>query len=241
MNLKLVIAFDGTDFYGWQYQPDRRSVSGEIMGVFSRLVDGDFKLIGCGRTDAGVHAVNYVANVKVFGRLRVPVGSLSHKLNRMLPEEVFVKSVEPVSESFHARFSARYKVYRYLFSSDYDPLLRRRVWFVKSPPSPQILNRQMEFLIGEHDFKVLSADERENGVCRLYDITFGRWERGVFMDVKGNRFLRKMVRFMASLSVLLSEGRISPEEARASFLKGERIKGLSPAPPWGLYLLEVGY
>jgi len=241
MNLKLVLSYDGTDFHGWQYQPNRRTVSGEIMGVLNHLIDGKYKLIGAGRTDAGVHAINYVANVRIYGRLRVPVSELKYKLNRMLPEDVYVKSVGPVSDEFHARYSAISKTYRYLFSGEYDPLMRRRVWHVRTLPDTAVLNRKMKVLLGTHDFKPFSADERENGVCTLHDITFGYTGRYAFMDLKGDRFLRKMVRFLASLSVMLTEGKVSIEDVVNSLRTGNRIGRLTPAPPWGLYLMEVEY
>ncbi|NPA80673.1 MAG: tRNA pseudouridine(38-40) synthase TruA [Thermotogae bacterium] len=241
MNLKLTLSYDGTDFYGWQVQPGRRTVAGELHRVLDRLVEGEYRLVGVGRTDAGVHAIGYVANLKVSGRLRVPSRSLMHRLNRMLPDDIYVRSVERVPEDFHARYSAKYKIYRYLFGREYDPLMRRRVWFLPHRLNVLHLNEAMRLLLGTHDFTYLAADERENGVCTLYDITFGHTGGWVFMDVKGNRFLRKMVRFMASLSVMLSEGRVAEEDVVA-ILRGEgRPRGLTPAPPWGLYLLEVGY
>lgn len=241
MNLKLVLSYDGTDFYGWQYQPDRRTVSGELMGVLSRLIEGEYDLIGVGRTDAGVHALNYVANVRIRGRLRVPVSTLRYKLNRMLPEDVYVKSVEEVPGDFHARYSAKFKVYRYLFSETYDPLMRRRVWTVKPAPDPVRMNGDMRVLLGRHDFHPFAADERENGVCTLMDITFGYVGGYVFMDVKGDRFLRKMVRFLATTSVMLTREDVKVEDVVEALRTGRRIRNLTPAPPWGLYLLDVGY
>ncbi len=241
MNLKLVLSYDGTDFYGWQYQPDRRTVSGEVMKVLDRLIEGGYSIVGVGRTDAGVHALNYVANVRIEGRLRVPLSDLHYKLNRMLPEDVRVKSVEEVPEDFHARYSAKFKVYRYLFSDTHDPLMRRRVWTVRPTPDPARMNGEMRVLLGRHDFHPFAADERENGVCTLKDITFGYVRGYVFMDVKGDRFLRKMVRFLAATSVMLTRGEITVEDVEESLRTGRRLKNLTPAPPWGLYLLYVGY
>ncbi len=241
MNLKLVLSYDGTDFHGWQYQPDRRTVSGELMKVLNRLIEGEYSLVGVGRTDAGVHALNYVANVRIRGKLRVPVSDLLYKLNRMLPEDVRVKSVEEVPEDFHARYSAKYKVYRYLFSGEDDPLMRRRVWTVKPVPDPVSMNGEMRVFRGRHDFHPFAADERENGVCTLYDITFGYVRGYVFMDVKGDRFLRKMVRFLATTSVMLTRRELTVEDIKESLRTGRRLRKLTPAPPWGLYLLEVGY
>ena len=241
MNLKLLLTYDGTDFHGWQYQPNRRTVSGVLMSVFDRLIDGEYKLIGVGRTDSGVHALGYVANLLIYGRLRVKVEDLKYKLNRMLPEDVYVRDVSPVPEGFHARYSAISKTYRYLFGGGYDPLMRRRVWFVRRPPSPSKVAPKMKVLLGRHDFHPFAADERENGVCTLYDIRFGCKGGYVFMDVRGDRFLRKMVRFLASLAVMLEEGRVTVEEVEESLRTGRRIKALTPAPPWGLYLLRVEY
>ncbi|NPB04229.1 MAG: tRNA pseudouridine(38-40) synthase TruA [Thermotogae bacterium] len=241
MNFKMVLSYDGTDFYGWQYQPDRRTVSGELIRVLNRLIDGSYRLVGVGRTDAGVHALNYVANVRVEGRLRVSEDDLAYKLNRMLPSDIYVKSIEKVSEDFHARYSAISKTYRYLFGRGYDPLNRHRVWYVPVQLHPPNLNRVFKVLVGKHDFARFSADERDNTVCEVMDITFGYTGKFTFMDVRADRFLRKMVRFFAGLAVSVAGGLASENDILSALKGGRRIKNLTPAPPWGLYLFKVDY
>ncbi len=241
MNVKLTLSFDGTYFYGWQVQPNKRTVAGELIKALKNFVDGDFKVIGCGRTDAGVHALNYVANVRISGRLRVEVGELKYKLNKLLPDDIYVKRVETVNEDFHARFSAKSKVYRYVFLKGYNPLLRNRVYFIDYDLSVEKIEKSLKVFIGKHNFGGFSSDERDNRVCTIYGISLSRVENLFYFEVEGDRFLRKMVRFMAGAVLMLAEGKITEGDITMSLHTGKKIKNLTPLPPYALYLLWVKY
>jgi tRNA pseudouridine38-40 synthase len=240
MNLKLLLSFDGTNFYGWQYQPNKRTVSGEIINVLKNFVDGGFKLIGCGRTDAGVHAINFVANLKFDGRLRVPMEKLREKMNALLPGDVFLKDISVVDEDFHARYSAKSKIYRYIFTIEYDPLMRFRAFYIKGDLDVDLINGFLKVFLGRHNFGGLSADERENKFCTIFSIHISEVGRFYYLDVEGDRFLRKMVRFLAGAVLKFHEGKISKDEILNSLKSGQKVK-VEPLPPYGLYLLDVKY
>jgi pseudouridylate synthase I len=240
MNLKLLLSFDGTDFYGWQYQPNKRTVAGEMINVLKNFIDGEFKLIGCGRTDAGVHAINFVANLKFDKKLRVPVERLKEKMNSLLPKDVFVKDVSVVSEDFHARYHAKSKIYRYIFSTEYDPLMRLRAFYIDKDMDVEGLNKFLRIFLGRHNFGGLSADERENKICTIFSIHISKVGKFYYLEVEGDRFLRKMVRFLAGATLKYSEGKIKESEVLRSLETGEKIK-IEPLPSFGLYLLDVKY
>ncbi len=241
MNLKIVLSFDGTEFYGWQYQPNKRTVSGELIKVIKNLVEGEFKLIGCGRTDAGVHAINYVASLRIHGRLRVNLRDLRYKLNRMLPDDIYIKHVDEVDERFNARFSATSKIYRYVFFKGYDPLIRYRAFFINQDFDLERINESLKVFLGKHDFYGFSSEERENRICEIYDISLSKVGRFYHFEIEANRFIRKMVRFIASSIVKLQMGHLSVEDIKIALRKPSKIKNLDPLPPYGLYLLDVKY
>lgn len=241
MNVKLILSFDGTDFYGWQVQPDKRTVAGELIRVLKNFIDGDFKVIGCGRTDAGVHALNYVANIRIFGRLRIKLEEFTYKLNQLLPSDIYVKKAEIVEKDFHARYSARSKIYRYVFLKGYDPFMRNRAYFIDCDLPVEEIEKVLKVFIGKHNFGGFSADERENKICTIYDISLSRIDKFFYLEVEGDRFLRKMMRFLAGVVLMLSYGKITEREIKESLQTGEKIKNLSPLPPYALYLLYVRY
>ncbi len=240
MNLKLIMSFDGTNFHGWQIQPNKRTVAGEIISVLKNFIDGNFRLIGCGRTDAGVHAINFVANLKFEGRLRVELVELRKRMNALLPKDVFIKDISTVEEDFHARYSAKSKTYRYIFTSEYDPLMRLRAFYMGRDMDIDIINNFLRIFLGRHNFGGLSADERENKTCTIFSIHVSKVGKLYYLDVEGDRFLRKMVRFLAGVVLGYSEGKIKESDILSSLENGQRVN-VEPLPPYGLYLLEVKY
>ncbi|MEO0201982.1 MAG: tRNA pseudouridine(38-40) synthase TruA, partial [candidate division WOR-3 bacterium] len=155
--------------------------------------------------------------------------------------DIYVKSVETVNEGFHARFSAKSKVYRYVFLRGYDPLLRNRVYSIDCDLSVEEIGKSLKVFIGKHNFEGFSSDERDNKVCTIYDISLSRVENFFYFEVEGDRFLRKMVRFMAGAVLMLAEGKITEGDIKMSLNTGKKIKDLTPLPPYALYLLWVKY
>ena len=241
MNIKLVLSFDGSNFSGWQLQPDKRTVSGEIIRAFKNIVSGDFKLVGCGRTDAGVHAINYVANVFVYGNLRVDFNKLRRTLNSMLPDDIFIKSANIVNDNFNARYSAKSKIYRYVFSTERNPLLRNRVFFIDDDINTVKVSDELKVFWGCHDFSGFSADERKNKICEIYSAHVCKVDSMFYFEVEGNRFLRKMLRFLACSVIMLNRGIISSGDILESLKTGKKLRNIEPLPAYALYLVDVKY
>jgi len=235
MVLKLVLEFDGTDFQGWQIQPSKRTVQGVMTDALKQLVDGDFKLVGSSRTDSGVHALNFVASLHLEGAtLRPPAERLKEALNSLLPEDVYVKKADRAPDDFHARYSAKSKVYLYRILPYPAPLRRRYGYHYPVRESLDALNEKARLFIGEHDFTHISARSERRGLCRIFRSQWVMKEDELHYIVEGDRFLYKMVRSMVGLML-----RYSKEEIEA-ILKG---KPFTPfvVPGRGLTLVKVNY
>jgi len=235
MVVKLILEFDGTDFQGWQIQPGRRTVQGVLIDALKNLTEGPFKLVGASRTDSGVHALNFVASLHLENDiLKPPVNRLKEALNSILPEDIYIKSSEIAPEDFHARYSARSKVYLYRILSYPSPIRRRHGYFYPIDESIESLNEKARLFLGEHDFTHISARSDRAGVCRIFE---SRWEmRGdeLHYIVEGDRFLYKMVRSMVGLMLRY------PKEEIEEILKGKTFTPFM-VPGKGLTLVEVKY
>lgn len=243
MNLKLTIEYDGTDFYGWQVQSEFRTVQGDLMKAIKRLMpDVEFRLIGASRTDRGVHAEGQVANL-LIENLRFKTLEEFHKaLNHVLPPDIYVRKIERVDDSFHARFSAKSKVYRYrILPERRSPLRRRFVWEYPYSFDRGLLFALARHFVGEHDFKFLAvAGEERTTVCRILRAEWKIVDDEVHFEIEGNRFLYKMVRALVGLMMRIASGR-EPSDAIRLALLGKQKPKLWFAPPHGLTLVEVRY
>ncbi len=232
MNYKLVLEYDGTDYYGWQYQPDVPTIQGELGKALKKLLKAPFKIIGASRTDRGVHARGQVANVQTPARWRPE--ELRRAINAHLPKDIYVREIRSVHPAFHARFWARGKVYTYRVVFGRSPTRRRYAWeFLYPPPPREELERMADALVGRWDGRGFSpGHEGDSEVL----IVRARWEfRGdeAVFRVEGRRFLYRMVRNMVGAMLL------APEDFWRA-LRGEEARVLT-APPQGLCLEEVYY
>jgi len=236
-NYLLRLSFVGTDFHGWQYQPGVRTVQGELSKALGRLFNEKVMPVGCCRTDAGVHALDYVANFKA--RRAFPEDKLLKALNGLLPKDLGVSEVEEVSESFNARYDAKGKVYLYkLWTAPYrDPFLYPFVWQVRKPDL-RLLERLSKELEGERDFSPFAKLEGgERTVLKLEEVSVRVSGYLVELRFKGRSFLRYMVRRMVGLLVKTAQG-LYGEEFFYQVLEG-REKAPYTAPAKGLHLEKV--
>lgn len=243
-NLKLVLEYDGTDFAGWQVQPDQRTVQGVLEEAFSDLAGAGVAVTGAGRTDAGVHALGQVASVETD--LGLSQAAVAAALNARLPDDVYVKSVTDVPDSFHARFDATSRAYTYLIGRSESPLWRRHRWCVRSKLDLGAMRAAGEMLLGENDFSsfCLSGSAPEHHRCRVDAISL-EWtpEHGgmSIFRIEANRFLRGMVRSIVGTLVDVGRGSAAPETFAAVLAAEDRGRAGRTAPAHGLYLTEVKY
>jgi tRNA pseudouridine38-40 synthase len=241
--LKLTIAYDGTDFAGWQRQATDRTVQATIEDALAPFAGGDIVITGSGRTDAGVHAVGQVASVSLESA--IANDTLQRALNATLPADVRIMRVEDAPAGFNARFDARRKTYHYAIHSGsvLPPMLRRQVWHVKEPLNVESMNDAAALLIGSHDFAAFQAaggevatTVRELSVSRITS----RGD-GVLYEVTGSGFLRHMVRNIVGTLVDVGRGRRSVDDVRAILAGRDRGRASATAPPQGLTLWDVEY
>jgi tRNA pseudouridine38-40 synthase len=237
-NLKMVIEYDGTDFFGWQYQPNRRTVQGEIQAGLSKVTNEIIKIIGAGRTDQGVHALGQVANFHTSSQLELR--KVMKSINSLTGEDIYVKNVYEVEDNFNSRYSAKTKLYQYHIVSEPFPLKIRYNWFVEYKLNISEMRKSIPYLLGEHDFRYFSAeDDKEDKVCKIYDMSLTTHNTHIIIKIEGNRFLRKMARGIIGFICDIGRGRFSPSDVYDVF-KG-KIKEIYLAPPHGLFLMEVRY
>jgi tRNA pseudouridine38-40 synthase len=242
MVIKGVVEYDGTDFFGWQIQKDRRTVQGVLKEALKTLLrDIDFRLIGASRTDAGVHAENQVFSVHFDSGLQLDLNQLKRSLNAILPQDVYVKSLEPAPDDFHARFSAKSKVYRYrILDGKRSPLRSRYVWELPYSLDEKILSQCAELIKGEIDFSFLEmVKEKEDKRVRFYNAYWRREEDEIVFYVEGSHFLYRLVRALVG-SMVYSFKKFGNIEFFQNFLGGRERKVIV-APAKGLTLLEVKY
>lgn len=258
MRVKLLISYDGTDFVGWQRQPNGRSVQGEIERAMARLLGGAVSVQGAGRTDAGVHAMAQAASFEA--ELNLPPERLAYALNNLLPSDVRVIAAEPAADDFHARFSPSRKEYRYFIAPGVKPTPfdARYVWHCPGGLDYDAMAAAAGTLQGEHDFRSFCAKSLvvSSYVRTLYAAEFHQAKpeeappplqllaaRGdlYMLRLVGNGFIYKMVRLLTGALVKLGEGKLTPAEF-AQALAYERPQPPAPAaPPGGLYLWGLVY
>lgn len=240
--LRLRLRYDGTDFNGWQVQPDARTVQGEVELAVRQILDRPTRVIGAGRTDAGVHAVGQVASFVTENPLAP--GPMRHALNAVLPPDVRVDRVEEAPEGFHARFSAIRRTYRYHIHRRSGPFRRRFTWLVPRAPGADELNVAMKPLIGRHPFFHFTAGEGLTGTARC-DVQRLEWvERRdrLTMTITADRFLYRMVRYLVGVAIgLHRNGALSAEAMARTLAPAAPRPVYGAAPPQGLFFARVDY
>jgi len=244
---KLTLAYDGTDFSGWQAQPGQRTVQGELETAWREITGETVRVIAASRTDAGVHALGQVVGVQTGSRLTA--AELFGGINAKLPLDVVLMSIEPAPPEFHATHDARRKRYRYQIHNDRRrPLFDRgRVWHVPQPLEVEAMRRAGQALVGEHDFASFQStgSERESTVRTLFTVEVarggGEQAAQVRIEVEGDGFLYNMVRIIAGTLVEVGLGQRDEQSLGAVLAACDRRAAGKTAPPQGLVLLRVEY
>jgi tRNA pseudouridine38-40 synthase len=243
-NVRLDIAYDGTDFAGWQIQNDERTVQSVIQDALKKIHNEDIVLTAAGRTDSGVHARQQVANFKIKKRTIEPE-KYKDALNYYLPEDVRVLKSREVTDDFNARFSARIRVYRYyIYCSDNSyPHYRKYCYWIRYKPDLKNLNIISSALKGEHDFTVFAAsgDSSNTKVKNILSTTFYLEGPFIVYKIAAGSFLYKMVRSIVGTILDLEKNNSSYEEMKKILESRNRQKAGKTAPARGLFLDKVIY
>ena len=245
--LKLEIAYDGTQYSGWQIQARGTGVQELIERALNQLFSGSHRVYGSSRTDAGVHALGMAAHVDIDqDPLRMEVRRMPLAINSRLPEDIRVLDVRRVSTCFHARFDAIGKEYRYLVwnHTALNPLLRHQAWHVPQPLDFAAIKNAVPHFVGRHDFRSLAANHTyaiENTIRTLHQVKFVRQGPLLTFTIRGDGFLYRMCRGIVGTLIQTGRGKFHESEIRTMLRAKDRRAGGMSAPACGLVLRKVFY
>lgn len=242
-NIKLVIEYDGTDYCGWQVQPNGITVQQCINDALGKIEGSNVSVTGAGRTDSGVHARGQTANF--FTQSRIPAEKYRDALNSLLPETIRIVSSTNVSDDFNARFSAKRKTYKYRIrnSAVASALTCRYEYHCPGRLDIELMKRACAYYVGEHDFNAFMASGSavKDTVRTVFDAHLDVYMPGIVFSVTGNGFLYKMVRFMVGTLLDIGKGKYEPEYIMMLLEPSNNLKAVSAAPAKGLTLESIEY
>jgi tRNA pseudouridine38-40 synthase len=244
--IKVTLAYDGTEFHGWQRQPDLPTIQGTLQEVLNEIEGTPVQVEGSGRTDAGVHALGQVAAFWLENR--IPVENLKKAMNRLLPGDIRVLGAEEVAADFHPRYRARSKTYEYrIFRGEVcAPFERRYVYHYPYPLEERWVIEAAPLLEGEHDFSAFAAADEsdQEGEPKVRTVFLSRAEqRGDLLvyRVSGSGFLKHMVRNIVGTLLEVGKGNLDQADLRTLLAPGTTVKAGPRAPARGLFLVGVEY
>ena len=244
MRYFICLSYNGSAFCGWQIQENANSVQEELQKTLSMLLKEPVSVTGAGRTDSGVHAINYIAHFDCQAVIQ-DTAHLAYKMNAILPKEIAVHSIYQVHDTAHARFDAISRSYKYYVHTNKDPFENGFSYFVR-PDSMDIekMNLAARYFLGEHDFSSL---EKVNGGNKtsICTVTHAEWvqisEHKFVFSVTANRFLRNMVRAMVGSLLEVGSGKRQPEWIEQMLAQKNRCAAGQSVPGKALFLVEVKY
>ncbi len=241
MNYRVIIAYDGSNFFGFQRQKDCRTVQGELEKVLSIVFKQEININASGRTDRGVHALGQVINF--HSDISIEVNQLKYALNRLIPEDISVLDIFMADDDFHARFSAKNKKYRYIISTEDHLFKRRYKFYVEKDLDIELMKKAASQLIGEHDFYSFSNNRKTDTstIREVKSIEIYREGKDIYIDITANSFLYNMVRVIVMYLINIALGKI--DYNKTSYLLENHTRELTrfKAPASGLYLVKVYY
>ena len=242
-HIKMLVTYDGSPFFGFQFQPKAITVQGEIEKALKAIIKKRIRIHGSGRTDSGVHALGQV--IMFDTECPIPVEKLIIGMNRALPGSIRVSRAEEVDESFHPRFSAKGKHYRYLFKrvKEASPFLLNYFFQIKEELDIELMKEATKLFLGEHDFSsyAKSPDKYHSTVRKILRAELVEKDDLLIFDVIGTGFMRNMVRNMAKVLYLVGLKELSLDELKELYCNHDRARLGPPAPASGLYLMKVMY
>jgi len=243
-NIKLVIEYDGGNYHGWQKQPNALSIQEAIEDRLRTILQEKVNVIASGRTDAGVHALEQVANFPTNSSLDLI--NIQRGLNSLLPPDIAIKEIYDAGEDFHARYSAKRKTYRYIiFNHRFpSPLYRNFSWFIPFTLDIGEMEKAVKCLTGKHDFSAFRASgcNSRNPVREVSSVYLKRDTGGLIVfEIEANAFLKQMVRNIVGTMIDVGKGKTGRDEFKVILLSKDRRNAGITAPPQGLFLVKVEY
>ena len=242
-NIRLTIEYDGKDFNGWQKQPTKLNIQGEIERAIESITDEQVDLIASGRTDAGVHALGQVANFKTNSNL--PIEKFAVAINSKLKKSIRIQKAEEVDERFHSRYNCKEKTYRYIInnSKEGSAIYRNLEYYVPIKLNVEEMKKAIKYFEGEHDFKGFKASgtSSKTSVRTIYKAEIKIDGDRILIELTGNGFLYNMVRIISGTLVDVGLGKIKAEDIPLIIESKDRKMAGKTLPPYALYLVKVKY
>ena len=242
-NIKLTIEYDGKEFNGWQKQPNKLNIQGEIERAIANVTGEEVNLIASGRTDAGVHAIGQVANFKTNSSM--PIEKIPMALNSQLKKSIRIQNAEEVDENFNSRYNCKRKTYRYVIDNSlYGSAIYRNIaYHISTKLDIEKMKKAVKYFEGEHDFKAFrsSGTSSKNSVRTIYSANMITEGTSIAIDLTGNGFLYNMVRIISGTVLDVGLGKIKAEDIPQIIESKDRTKAGKTLPPQGLMLLSVEY
>lgn len=243
MTYRLCIEYDGTDFHGWQIQPNGITIQESLEKALHTVLRAPTAIVGSGRTDAGVHARGQVAHFKT--EQPIDPFRLRRSLNGVLPNSIAILSVDEADDAFHARYSARQRRYHYFACTAPRALDRRYRWFLRPAPNFDVMNEAARHLLGQHNFSAFckTRSETENRICTIARSQWVAEERAENwrFEIVGDRFLHGMVRAIVGTLIEIGRDKRPATDLPRVLASQDRREAGSAAPAHGLVLAHVGY
>ncbi len=242
-NIKLIIEYDGKGFNGWQKQPNKLNIQGEIEKAIGEITGEKIDLIASGRTDAGVHSLGQTANFKTNSSISIE--KIAFAINSKLKKSIRIKSAEEVDERFHSRYSVKSKKYRYTINNSLHGTAIYRDMEYHFPIKLDVKKMQeaAKYFEGEHDFKAFKASgtSSKSSVRKIYKAEVIQNQDRIYIELTGSGFLYNMVRIISGTLVDVGIGKIKPNEIKEIIESKQREKAGKTLPANGLCLVEVTY
>lgn len=243
---KIIIAYDGTHYGGWQVQPNAVSVQALIQQALTTILRQTISLSGSGRTDAGVHALGQTAHFTTH--FAIDISKIRHSLNSLLPADIRILSINEVPQDFHARYTATSKIYHYRLHLDPtpDPFKRQYAYHVPHKVDLKLLQEAASHFVGTHDFTSFANEAHKGSAAKdavrtLYRLDVVEEPGGVRLEFEGEGFLYKMVRNIVGTLLDVCAGKIDKDQIPTILKAKDRKAAGKAAPAHGLYLVEVKY
>ena len=242
-NIKLIIEYNGRHFNGWQKQPNKLNIQGEIEKAIGEITGEEIDLIASGRTDAGVHSFGQTANFKTNSN--IPIEKFPVAINSKLKKTIVIKSAEEVEEEFHSRYSVKSKTYCYIINnSKYGSAITKEFeYHFPIELNIEKMKEASKYFIGKHDFAAFKASgtSSKSSVREIFNAQVKFENEKIYIELTGSGFLYNMVRIIAGTLLDVGIGKILPEEIPDIILSKDRKRAGKTLPPQGLFLMKVEY